>query len=462
MRVRWTAAGREIGAGDLNPLAPTSSQPPADARPPGRLVGAPQRPYWRPAPLGAPVGGPPKGCAAVTGVAHTRAVSRDAEHPEVNQPSADGTEFEADNPKPAPSAPVPSLRPRPAAARLPPIDLPPGYLREIDRIREIIGPINSRISAISEIGKSFAITADFLPKVDPAWFGVGQMVRDVAGSSALTAALSSGFAAGELARMFAQPAWAESALSASAFLAEHRLQVMDFSAHIEAIIPKFESVFVLPEIGRSLTLANEAWALVARLTPEVPEVGAAWRLSEAGRTTLGVSATGLLLNPSDEDWAVDLVDEDEDELIAGPADAGKRLRDELRRLNPRLVDRLDGAWERVGRQGPDATSQAANSLVELIDWTLRLAAPDAAVLSWHAAESRPGDELNQGRPTRALRIRFVVRARPDALAAEMYVSSLRELMKLLQAHKHAAGEQQLAAVARLVPTVEAFLSFLLL
>lgn len=109
-----------------------------------------------------------------------------------------------------------------------------------------------------------------------------------------------------------------------------------------------------------------------------------------------------------------------------------------------------------------AVSQAANSLVELIDWTLRLAAPESAVLTWHSDEGRPVDEPHEGRPTRSLRIRFVVRARPDAMAAEMYVSSLRELMKLLQGHKHGKDEQGLVPLARLMPTVEAFLSFLLL
>lgn len=361
-------------------------------------------------------------------------------------------------------APAVPERSRPVVPRLPSVNLPAGYMRELDRIRDLIaGPI-SRISAISEIGKTFAMTADMLPKVDPAWFSIGQMARDVVESSALSAAFTSGAASGRLANLFAQPGWAESVLGTNALFAEHRLKVMDFSAHIEAIIPKFDHLLVLPEIGRSLTLANEAWALVAQAAPEVPDADWGWRLSEAGRTTLGVSATGLLLSAADDDdWEEDeLVDADDDELIAGPAEAGQRLRDELRRLNPRLVDRLDGAWERVGNHGPDAASQAANSLVELLDWTLRLAAPDAAVLAWHGSESRPPDELNNGRPTRALRIRFVVRLRPDAMAAEMYVTGLRELMRLLQGHKHGLGEQQLAALARLVPTVEAFLSFLLL
>jgi hypothetical protein len=37
-----------------------------------------------------------------------------------------------------------------------------------------------------------------------------------------------------------------------------------------------------------------------------------------------------------------------------------------------------------------AASQAAHSLVELIDWALRLGAPNEEVLLWHAREGRDG------------------------------------------------------------------------
>lgn len=361
----------------------------------------------------------------------------------------------------APREPDPPQRRARAVPRMPSFEIPPGYLREMDRIRDLIGPLD-RFSAVADIGKLFAVTADVLPKIDPAWFSIGQMARDILGSPALTAALDSVAASGALAHLLAQPGWAQSVMGAQALLAEHRPLIMDFSARIEAIIPRFDGLFVLPEIGRSLALANEAWAVVARTTPDVPGTGSTWRLLGAGRTTLGVSATGLLLNPTDDEWDDDLLDEGDDELITGPAEARARLREELSRLDPRLVNRLDGAWERVRRHGPDAVSQAANSLVELLDWTLRRAAPEAAVLAWHSGEGRSEEELPGGRPTRALRIRFVVRARPDAAAAEMYVKGICELMGLLQGHKHGGGEQQLAALARLVPTVEAYLSFLLL
>jgi len=87
---------------------------------------------------------------------------------------------------------------------------------------------------------------------------------------------------------------------------------------------------------------------------------------------------------------------------------------------------------------------------------------DQEVMAWHAENDRPANELHDGKPTRALRIRFIVRGRPDAAAAEMYVRGMSDLLKLLQGHKHGSSDQQLAAVGRLLPAVEAQLSFLLL
>jgi hypothetical protein len=60
------------------------------------------------------------------------------------------------------------------------------------------------------------------------------------------------------------------------------------------------------------------------------------------------------------------------------------------------------------RDGPAAASKAAHCAVEALDRTLRAAAPDDAVLSWHATTGRPASELTDRRlPTRALRVRFL-------------------------------------------------------
>lgn len=266
--------------------------------------------------------------------------------------------------------------------------------------------------------------------------------------------------AASLAPVFEQAAW-KSQWVGSMFAVQQGWAT-DLAARIEHALPKFDLHRMLPELHASVAYAIEALAITARLAPELPHSASTWRLLDAGRTTLGMSTTGLLLSRSEDEWRDDPLDDQDDELIGGPAEARRRLRNELARLHPSLVNRLDGAWERVGRHGPDAASQAANSLVELIDWTLRSAAPDTEVLSWHLEGGRPTAELHEGRPTRPLRVRFIARNRPDAVAAEMYAKGISGLVELLQGHKHGAGEQQLAAVARLLPTVEAHLCFLLL
>lgn len=93
-------------------------------------------------------------------------------------------------------------------------------------------------------------------------------------------------------------------------------------------------------------------------------------------------------------------------------------------IDPRLVPKLDGAWDRVKSPGPDGLSQCATSAIELIDWFLRAAAPEDEVLKWHGSGGCAEKELHEGRPTRGLRIRFALRDRqPDGPLADAYVSS---------------------------------------
>jgi Predicted pPIWI-associating nuclease len=135
----------------------------------------------------------------------------------------------------------------------------------------------------------------------------------------------------------------------------------------------------------------------------------------------------------------------------------------LTALDASLEPRLDGAWERVSEGGPDAASQAAHSLVELIDWTLRTAAPDAEVLDWHQEQQRAASEMVGRKPTRALRARYVLRDRdPDSAVARFYVRQLCELHRLLEQIKHSGGPDDLRTVACLASNAEALLIYLFL
>jgi Predicted pPIWI-associating nuclease len=140
------------------------------------------------------------------------------------------------------------------------------------------------------------------------------------------------------------------------------------------------------------------------------------------------------------------------------------LVDRLRLLNPNLVRRLEGAWEQVTGNGVDATSQACHSVQELLDWTLRLAAPDELVLDWHRETGRDSNELNKERPTRSLKAKYLLRNRPqDAKAGRFYIRTLDELSGVLQSGKHSLDVAHRPHVlGHVLQSVEALLGFLLL
>jgi hypothetical protein len=98
--------------------------------------------------------------------------------------------------------------------------------------------------------------------------------------------------------------------------------------------------------------------------------------------------------------------------------------------------------------------------MELIDWALRLGAPDEEVLLWHVQEGS-AEELHEGKPTRSLRAKYILRDRSvDAKVARMYLRSLGDLTEIIQSQKHGLGSEDVETVAPLLPTVEGLLVFL--
>ena len=187
-------------------------------------------------------------------------------------------------------------------------------------------------------------------------------------------------------------------------------------------------------------------------------------LAGIGRGVVGVGAASLTLTSDEPDEEVldALGDSGEIRALLAREAVYGGLRPALATLDSGLVRRLDGAWERVGTPGPDAASQAANSLMELIDATLRAAAPDGPVVAWHARERRPADEIHNGRPTRTLRVRFILDGRPEAAAAvDLSRKALGEFVSLLQGGKHDTRPRSLESVAQLIPMVEGWLLYLL-
>lgn len=215
------------------------------------------------------------------------------------------------------------------------------------------------------------------------------------------------------------------------------------------------------EVARPAVWATRAWNNVVRLTPS--DVGTSYleRLDIAGRATSWAVHAGIVRTEEDEDELGLL--EDEAISVLGVASASADLRRRLEEIDPQLCEKLDGAWERIHNGGRDATSQAANSLMEVVDWTLRILAPDNLVVAWHISDRRPAQELHDGRPTRSLRVRYAVRQHPEKSSAlVLYLKTAQELAGTLQGTKHSLaknGQQVLVPVAMLV---EGLLHFVLI
>lgn len=110
----------------------------------------------------------------------------------------------------------------------------------------------------------------------------------------------------------------------------------------------------------------------------------------------------------------------------------------------------------IGLRGPDWLSQAANSAVELMDWTLRVLAPDDLVLRWREAQGMYLGEIgDNGKPHRSLRIRYVAQARLiPASSVDLIIRSTTGTMKDLQKIKHTDDEKLAASLRAALIAVE--------
>jgi hypothetical protein len=218
--------------------------------------------------------------------------------------------------------------------------------------------------------------------------------------------------------------------------AEQMRHAIGISAHLTAstrMLSEFRRPFTF-ELPTSLSV--HAYRLVIETTPASPTEVEADRVAFAGHDALGIAEMSLALADEAED-ADQEVEDDAYGLM--PDRLHVQIRVALANLHPHLVARLDGAWERLSTTGPDAASQAAHSVQELIDGTLRAAAPDADVLAWHTATGLSADELHTNGPTRSLRVKYAIRNRPDQTkAARYYLRGLSDVVSVLQEAKHGA------------------------
>lgn len=207
-----------------------------------------------------------------------------------------------------------------------------------------------------------------------------------------------------------------------------------------------------PDLRRVLT-ANSA-SLQRTLQVVTPEsVRPDRAIQFASEAALTVASGGLVLAGSSEGTDVldTLVSDSRAELIA-----------RLDEVCPGVSEQLLGAWERLDKPGPAAVSQAADSIVELVDRTLRALAPKDEVLRWHTSESRSQDELHNGGPTRRLRVIYIFRSSGHPDRAARAADHLIGLCSLAQGEKHAGyGTAGLASLRLTLAGVEGALSLLL-
>lgn len=149
----------------------------------------------------------------------------------------------------------------------------------------------------------------------------------------------------------------------------------------------------------------------------------------------------------------------------GRLDSTEQLYVRLGTIDATVPELLKGAWDNVLRNGPAAASQAAYCVTEVLDRTLRAAAPDDEVRAWHTATGRPAAEWeNQDRPPRSLRVKFLAQraggTRKLVVAQyESLATLVQPLQGRLQGVKH-ASTGEVALVCALLQTTESFLTVL--
>jgi hypothetical protein len=288
-------------------------------------------------------------------------------------------------------------------------------------------------------------------------FGLStEVARALSGPSTLSALVAAQEAHKRILALTESPAWLN--------FVKHHAELMETIAKqfaftqvsdtLQRSIGSFAQVRPPWEIERPVSIGVQAWDEVLRRSSDEPDEPEIARVYATGRASVGIVSSGLALVGEEEESS-------ETREFLGRDPLGEQLRETLGSLHRELPGRLDGAWERIRHPGPDAASQAAHSLMELIDWALRLGAPDAEVLVWHARQGRGTEELHEGKPTRSLRAKYILRDRSvDARVARMYLRSLSELTEIIQSQKHGLGSDDVDTVAPLVPTVEGLLVFL--
>jgi len=213
-----------------------------------------------------------------------------------------------------------------------------------------------------------------------------------------------------------------------------------------------------PALHTAIAGTMRSWSAVVRagaaMSPPTPRLVRTLPISARGVLGANLSAGTLIGVDFDTDAVVATYDRDSPEARQSKDDLLRRLQE----LNPKLPEKLAGAWQRSSG-GPDAASQAANSLVELIDWTLRHATEGVDLVDWHTQNGRPKNELHDGKPTRNLKITYLLSGSPAEVSLAVRLSAVvTTVMRELQGLKHQQGGHELVLIRKMIPVVEAVLN----
>ncbi len=254
----------------------------------------------------------------------------------------------------------------------------------------------------------------------------------------------------ELQRAVAQAAGLSSIMNAAA------IKMIDaYRPHMESLA---KAVMEASQLAASIrpysaftvygSEAVRGWRQTVDAAVLAPVPPRAARLVALGGSTLEVVKIGNELGTADDDPATS----DSDERWR---DGREHLTDDLAVwlvvACPKAVPKLKGAWHALTSDGPDAASQAANSGVETLDWTLRTIAPDEAVLAWREGIGKYEDEVEakNGKPHRRLRVRYIVRDYGlDSDGVAMITMMVTKCLNELQGIKHGVDPKKTKAAAR--------------
>ena len=194
-----------------------------------------------------------------------------------------------------------------------------------------------------------------------------------------------------------------------------------------------------PHLGLRVDQAAESWARA--LQPRSVAQSQPESLAHVGLAASAVIDTAHILSDTYESESASYESVDEEWRLARNRETEDFV-SWLESIDVRLADKYKGAWHTLSGQGPDWISQSANSAVELIDWTLRSLAEENDVLKWQQTTGKYADELgDNGRPHRALRIRYIATQRGiSPSATELAIKAITGTLKELQKMKHADGE----------------------